>query len=510
MSDLDRLLKLSGQQAQSQTQETTENREMKEAVGEFAEPIYDLIDMHFEGDCQPVFDDLVRYLSGDQIKDFVADFRRHHDLPSMDEVDADTEESVEPTEPSTEEGNEFSGALAKAKEEGKDEFEVDGKKYKVKKEEFSNELEEKATPVDDDDPRYADDENLDKNKKKKKESVEEESVEEGRKPYPGEYDYTDPKYMDPDGTPKSDDDDDDKKKKKEKAEESVEENDDWVKEANRIKELAGIKTISDIPTEELPTEEAPVEEAPLQEEGPKVIKVDKVVPLAMDSIWDKEKENPKQVKVDSISITNPYEPGGYMDDEEDDSYRSVNVEHDGPWTIYTDSGFEKAISQMVGFEVDFTEQGMQEDGMASMEGMMNDNIKSEAFANYKPTRFKDMPKGMNEEDKVEKEEETIEEAPTMDTTQLITLLKNAGLTEEQIKQRVDEWANTPAVGASEEGETSHGEPYENFAQSVNLSLKRYLDAEDFKVQGLKEHKVEDIKEAYKKSKESKKKEDKKD
>ena len=84
------------------------------------------------------------------------------------------------------------------------------------------------------------------------------------------------------------------------------------------------------------------------------------------------------------------------------------------------------------------------------------------------------------------------------------------LTEEQIKQRVDEWANTPAVGASEEGETSHGEPYENFAQSVNLSLKRYLDAEDFKVQGLKEHKVEDIKEAYKKSKESKKKEDKKD
>ena len=507
MSDLDRLLKLSGQKAQSQTQETTENREMKEAVGEFAEPIYDLIDMHFEGDCQPVFDDLVRYLSGDQIKDFVADFRRHHDLPSMDEVDADTEESVEPTEPSTEEGNEFSGALAKAKEEGKDEFEVDGKKYKVKKEEFSNELEEKATPVDDDDPRYADDENLDKNKKKKKESVEEESVEEG-KLNPGLQAYLDKKKG-----KESDDKEDDKEDKKESVEEneeSVEENDDWVKEANRIKELAGIKTISDIPTEELPTEEAPVEEAPLQEEGPKVIKVDKVVPLAMDSIWDKEKENPKQVKVDSISITNPYEPGGYMDDEEDDSYRSVNVEHDGPWTIYTDSGFEKAISQMVGFEVDFTEQGMQEDGMASMEGMMNDNIKSEAFANYKPTRFKDMPKGMNEEDKVEKEEETIEEAPTMDTTQLITLLKNAGLTEEQIKQRVDEWANTPAVGASEEGETSHGEPYENFAQSVNLSLKRYLDAEDFKVQGLKEHKVEDIKEAYKKSKESKKKEDKKD
>ena len=35
---------------------------MKEAVGEFAEPIYDLIDMHFEGDCQRVFDDLVQTL----------------------------------------------------------------------------------------------------------------------------------------------------------------------------------------------------------------------------------------------------------------------------------------------------------------------------------------------------------------------------------------------------------------------------------------------------------------
>ncbi len=91
-------------------------------------------------------------------------------------------------------------------------------------------------------------------------------------------------------------------------------------------------------------------------------------------------------------------------------------------------------------------------------------------------------------------EETVTEAPTMDTTQLITLLKNAGLTEEAINKKLNEWANTPE-GAAEEEETSHGEPYENFAQSVNLSLKRYLDAENFKV-GLKEHKVEDIKEAY--------------
>ena len=66
-----------------------------EAVGEFAEPIYDLIDMHFEGDSQPVFDELVRSLSGDQIKDFVADFRRNYDLP-MDESAEELEELQAP------------------------------------------------------------------------------------------------------------------------------------------------------------------------------------------------------------------------------------------------------------------------------------------------------------------------------------------------------------------------------------------------------------------------------
>ena len=111
-------------------------------------------------------------------------------------------------------------------------------------------------------------------------------------------------------------------------------------------------------------------------------------------------------------------------------------------------------------------------------------------------------KGAKKDDKADEVEETnkeeLEESPTMDTTQLINLMKNSGLSEEKIKTKLDEWANTPA-GAAEEEATSHGEPYENFAQSVNLSLKRYLDAEDMKV-GLKEHKVEDIKEAYKKSK----------
>ena len=108
----------------------------------------------------------------------------------------------------------------------------------------------------------------------------------------------------------------------------------------------------------------------------KSIKVNKEVDLAGDSIWDREGENPAKVMVMSITIENPYEPGGYMDDDEDDGYRKVDVEHDGPWSIYTDSGFTKAISEIVGFEVDFTEQGMQNDGMASMEGTMGDAMES--------------------------------------------------------------------------------------------------------------------------------------
>jgi hypothetical protein len=190
MSELERILKLAGSQAKVETPspapEATQ-REMKpvaqEAVGEFAEPIYDLIDMHFEGDCQPVFDDLVRYLSGDQIEDFVADFRRNHDLNDMDD-DMDEAQQLnasdykcedcgdtmhEPTtdcshdcndetgswwkdengngvpdslEEAPNEGNEFSGELAKAKAANKKEFEVDGKKYKVESEEADTDTEE--------------------------------------------------------------------------------------------------------------------------------------------------------------------------------------------------------------------------------------------------------------------------------------------------------------------------------------------------------------------------------
>ena len=79
------------------------------------------------------------------------------------------------------------------------------------------------------------------------------------------------------------------------------------------------------------------------------------VTLAGDSIWGYK--GPQTVTVTDISV--------YTD--EDDGYTSISVEHNTTWDIYTDSGFESAISEQLGYDVQFTEQGMQEDGAASME-----------------------------------------------------------------------------------------------------------------------------------------------
>jgi hypothetical protein len=78
------------------------------------------------------------------------------------------------------------------------------------------------------------------------------------------------------------------------------------------------------------------------------------VTLAGDSIWGYA--GPQTVTVSSIDVY-----------EDEDGYTSINVEHDTSWNIYTDTGFEQAISEQLGYAVQFTEQGMQADGVASME-----------------------------------------------------------------------------------------------------------------------------------------------
>ena len=94
-------------------------------------------------------------------------------------------------------------------------------------------------------------------------------------------------------------------------------------------------------------------------EGMKTIEVNKDIQLAGDSIWDRDEAdaNPDMVHVKSCSIS-----------EDEEGYLSVEVEHDGPWKIYTDTAFPEAISEICGMELDWSEQGMQDDGMAHLEG----------------------------------------------------------------------------------------------------------------------------------------------
>jgi hypothetical protein len=91
------------------------------------------------------------------------------------------------------------------------------------------------------------------------------------------------------------------------------------------------------------------------------------VVLAGDSIWDCELET---VTITSIHIHE-------TDYGDGDTSMHIAVCYDvdgvdgseveGSWRIYTDSGFAEAISELLGFEVYYTEQGMQDDGYASME-----------------------------------------------------------------------------------------------------------------------------------------------
>jgi len=85
---------------------------------------------------------------------------------------------------------------------------------------------------------------------------------------------------------------------------------------------------------------------------------DFIVETAGDGLWGCEAG--REVNVRGITIVEEQY-------DEDEHWKHIQVEHDSTWDIYTDSGFEDAISEAVGFPVRFTEQGMQDDNLASME-----------------------------------------------------------------------------------------------------------------------------------------------
>ena len=70
---------------------TVQDAEIEEASGEFAVPFYQMQDEYCGGDCpseahKVIIDSLVQYMSGDDIMDFVMQFRREHDMDDDDET----------------------------------------------------------------------------------------------------------------------------------------------------------------------------------------------------------------------------------------------------------------------------------------------------------------------------------------------------------------------------------------------------------------------------------------
>jgi len=88
---------------------------------------------------------------------------------------------------------------------------------------------------------------------------------------------------------------------------------------------------------------------------------DFVAECAGDSLWADTSN--LRVRVTGIDI---FEGGDYGE-----GYKQVDVAHNADWEIYTDTGFEAAISTALGYDVQFTEQGMQDTGFASMEHYSN-------------------------------------------------------------------------------------------------------------------------------------------
>ncbi len=90
------------------------------------------------------------------------------------------------------------------------------------------------------------------------------------------------------------------------------------------------------------------------------------VTLAGDSIWDCTLE---KVTITGVNIAETF------DEDDGDIYTHIavtynvdgNTDYEGSWRLYTDNGFSDAVSALLMTDVDFTEQGMQEDNYASME-----------------------------------------------------------------------------------------------------------------------------------------------
>ena len=110
----------------SQDDDMEESTIQTEASGEFVEPLYTLQDeLGLEDNI--LVDELAKWMSGQDIAEFVDDFRRDHDMVEEAAVD-----EAEIDEADIDEDNAFNSAAAEAAKRGDSHFEFNGKKYPVK------------------------------------------------------------------------------------------------------------------------------------------------------------------------------------------------------------------------------------------------------------------------------------------------------------------------------------------------------------------------------------------
>jgi len=82
-------------------------------------------------------------------------------------------------------------------------------------------------------------------------------------------------------------------------------------------------------------------------------KLAKIVKLKKNSIWIKNYKDLDEVVIKKITLGK--------------NGNDILVYHNGPWNIYRDIGFEKAIKEITAIEFKFSEQGMQKNKIAHME-----------------------------------------------------------------------------------------------------------------------------------------------
>lgn len=90
--------------------------------------------------------------------------------------------------------------------------------------------------------------------------------------------------------------------------------------------------------------------------------------LAGDGLWGAEAGRTVTLSGFDVQRYSAEDAENYGDWCEEGAIAHVYVEHDSTWDVYTDSAFVAAAQEFTGIAgLDFTEQGMQDDGIASME-----------------------------------------------------------------------------------------------------------------------------------------------